>query len=108
MIQQTRTRPQETLELKTNKQIETFSLNPSLNVSEEDEWLIAVTSFEAMNSVFNITDENNSLLITTPGPWQTKSVEKTNSELNKLYELRSQNGVELHVKEVRKRGNQIN
>ena len=62
--------------------------------------------FEATNSVFNITNENNSFSITIPGHWQTKSAEKTTDELNKLLELRSQNGFELHVK-VRKRGNEI-
>ena len=63
-----------------------------------------MSSFECRNSVFNITNENNSFSITIPGHWQTKSAEKTIDELNKLLELRS---LELHVKEVRKRGNQI-
>ena len=35
-----------------------------------------------------------------------KSSEKTINELNQLLELRSQKGFKLHVKEVRKRGNQ--
>ena len=64
-----------------------------------------VSSFEATNSVFNITHENNLFSITIPSHWETKSAEKTIDELNKLLEFRSQNGIELHVKEVRKRRN---
>ena len=44
LIEQTRTKPQETLEFVMNKQTQTFSFN-------------AVTFFEVKNSVFNITDE---------------------------------------------------
>ena len=54
-----------------------------------------------MNSVFNITNENNSFSITIPGCWQTESAEKTINELNKLLELKSQYS-KLHVNEVRK------
>ena len=41
LIDQTKTKPQETLEFKMNKQIQTFSLNPSINLSEEKDgyWL---------------------------------------------------------------------
>ena len=38
---------------------------------------------------------------------KTKSEEKIIDELNKLLELKSQKGIELHVKDVRKRSNQI-
>ena len=56
------------------------------------------------NSVFNITEENNSFSITIPVHWQTKSDEKNFDELNKLIKLKSQIGIQLHVEEVRKRG----
>jgi len=56
---QTRTRPQETLQFKMNKQMQTFSFNPPFNLAEEGKWLLAVRSFKATNSVFNITNENN-------------------------------------------------
>ena len=104
LIQQTKTRSQETLEFKMNKQMETFSFNIPINLIEEGKWLLGVTSFECTNSVFNITNENNSFSITIPRHWETKSAEKTIEELNELIELRS---LELHVKEVRKRGNKI-
>ena len=104
LIENTRTRPQETLEFKMNKQMQTFSFNPPLNLIEEGKWLLAVSSLEGTNSVFNITNENNSFSIIIPGHYATESAEKTIDELNKLLELRS---LELHVKEVRKRGSKI-
>ena len=104
LIEQTKTKPQETLDFKMNIQMQTFSFNPPINLVEESKWLLGVTSFECTNSFFNITKENKSSSITIPGHWQTEFDEKTIDELNKLLELRS---LELHVKEVRKRGNQI-
>ena len=104
LIEQTKTKPQETLEFKMNKQTQTFSFSPPKNLIEEGRWLLAVTSFECTNSVFNIANENNSFSIIIPGHYQNKSAQKTINELNKLLELTS---LELHVKEVRKRGNKI-
>ena len=104
LIQQTKTKPQETLEFKMNKQMQTFSFSPPINLLEEDEWLLGVSSFECANSVFNITNENNSFAIIIPGHYETESAEKTIDELNKLLELKS---LELHVKAVRERGVKI-
>ena len=104
LIKQTKTKPQETLEFKMNKQMQMFSFNPPINLFEQDKWLIAVSSFECTNSVFNITNENNSFSIIVPGHYKTEFAEKTIDELNKLLELKS---LELHVEEVRKRGNRI-
>ena len=106
LIEQTKRRPQETLEFKMNKQMQTFSFNPPLNLVEEGKWLLAVSSFECTNSVYNINNENNSFSITVPGHWESKSVEKIITDLNKLLKLRSENGIELRVEEVRKRGSQ--
>ena len=104
LIEQTKTKPQETLEFKMNKQMQTFSFNPPINLVEEGKWLLGVSSYECTNSVFNITNENNSFSIIVPGHYETESAEKTIDELNKLMELRSQNGIELHVEQVRKKG----
>ena len=104
LIQQTKTKPQETLEFKMNKQMQTFSFNPPINLVEEGKWLIAVSSLECTNSVFNITDDNNSFSIIIPGHYQNKTDEKTINDLNKLLELKP---LELHVEEVKKRGNKI-
>ena len=103
LTEQTKPKPQETLEFKMNKQNQTFSFNPSINLLEEGKSLLAVSSFECTNSVFNITNENNSFSIIIPGHYQNESDEKTIDNLNKLLELKS---LELHV-EVKKRGNKI-
>ena len=63
---------------------------------------MAVSSLECTNSVFNITNEDNSFSIIIPGHYQNKSGEKTINNLYKLLELRS---LELHVAEVSKKGN---
>ena len=102
MIEQTKTKPEETLVLKQNKQMETFSFNPPLNLSEEGKCFLAVTSFKASNSVFIITNENNSCSISTPSYWTPESGEEFIKELTNLLKPRSQNGIELQVKEVEK------
>ena len=104
LIKQTKTKPQETLEFKMNKQRQIFSFNPPINFVEEDKWLLAVSSFECTNSIFNIIDDNNSFSIIIPGHWETEFAEKTIDEVIRLLELRS---LDLHVKKVRKRGNKI-
>ena len=58
LIQQTKTKPQETLEFKMIRS-KHFSLNPPINLVEEGKWLLGVSSFECTNSVFNINNENN-------------------------------------------------
>ena len=104
LIEQTRTKPQETLEFKMNKQMQTFSFNPPINLVEECKWLLRLSSLECTTSVFNMTNENNSFSIIIPGHYQTEFAEKMINDLNKLLELKS---LELHVEEVKKRGNKL-
>ena len=104
LIEQTKTRPQETLDFKMIKHMQTFSFSLPLNLIEEGKCLLGVTSFDCTNSVFNITKENISFSIPLPGHWDSKSAEKITDELNKLLELRSENGIDLHVDQVRKKG----
>ena len=104
LIENTKTKPQETLEFKMDKQMQTYSFNPPINLVEEGKWLIAVSSFECTNSVFNITNENNSFSIIIPGHYETEFAEQIIDDLKKLLELKS---LELHVEEVKKRGNKI-
>ena len=104
LIEQTKTKPQETLDFKMNKQMQSISLNPPINLTEEGKWLLAVTSFQARNSVFNITNENKSFSITIPGHWNSQSAEKFIDELKKLSELRCQNDIDLQVERARKKG----
>ena len=104
LIEQTKTKPQETLEFKMNRQTQSFSFNPPLNLIEEGKWLMAVSLFDCTNTVFNITNENNSFSIVIPGHYKNEFDEKVIINLKKLIELRS---LELHVEEVRKKGNII-
>ena len=99
LIQQTKTKPQETLEFKMNKQMQTFLFNPPINLVEEGKWLLAVSSSKCTNSVFNKTNENNSFSIIVPGHYQNKSDEKMINDLNEILELKS---IELHVDQVKK------
>ena len=67
LIEQTKTRPQETLDFKMNKQMQTFSFNPPINLIEEGKWLLGLSSLECTNFVFNKTNENNSFSTVIPG-----------------------------------------
>ena len=83
--------------------METFSFSPPLNLIAERKWLLAVTSFGATNSVFIITNKNNSFSISIPGYWYQKSSEEFLNRIHKLLDLGSQNDIESHVEEVEKR-----
>ena len=102
LIEQTKIKLQDLLEFKMIRSKQTFSFNPPTNLVEEGKWLLGVTLFDCTNSVFSITNENISFSIIIPGHYQTESAEKIFDELNKLLELTS---LEMHVNEVRKRGN---
>ena len=103
LIEQTKTKPLESLEFKMNEQMETFSFNPPINLIEEGKWLLTMSSFERTSSVFKITNGNNRFSIAIPRHWISESAEKTIDELNKLSELRSQKDFDLHVEQVRKK-----
>ena len=66
-----------------------------------------MTSSATTTSVFNKIDENNSFAITIPGYWSSRNGGGTNHKLQKLLELTSQNDIQLHVNEVRKRRNRV-
>ena len=104
LIQQTKTRPQETLEFKMNKRMQSFSLNLSINLVEEGKWLLGKSSLECTNSAVKITNGNKSFSIIIPGHCQTEFGEKKIKYLSKLLELKS---LELHVEPVRKRGKKV-
>ena len=87
--------------------MELFSFTPPITLSEERNWLLARTSFELTNSVFIMSDENKSFSISTPGNCNTEDGEELINKVNKLLKLRSENDIELHVEEIRKRGNGI-
>ena len=61
LLEERKSKPKETLEFNSNKQMETFSFNLPINLSEEGKLLLAVTYFGATNYVFKIPDENNNV-----------------------------------------------
>ena len=83
--------------------MESFSFSPPLNSVGEGKWLLAVTSFETTNSVFNITNKNNSLSLSIPVRWRNPKFlpEVVLDKLKNLLKLRSPKDIELHVEEVK-------
>ena len=57
LLQQTHTKPQETLEFKMTKPRETFHFKPPIQI--KGNWMIGLTDLEVYNSIFNLTEENN-------------------------------------------------
>ena len=57
IVENTLSKPQETLEFKMNKQKESFSIDIPLELPEQ--WMMGVTSLEVYNTVYNITEKNN-------------------------------------------------
>ena len=57
LIEQTHTKPQETLEFKKVKPRETFHFKPLIQI--KGDWMIGITDPEVYNSIFNITEDNN-------------------------------------------------
>ena len=61
IVENTHSKPQETLEFKMNKQKESFSFDVPLILNEK--WMMGVTSLEVYNTVYNITEKNKKLEI---------------------------------------------
>ena len=57
IIEQTHTKPQETLEFEMTKPRETFHFNPPILI--KGHWMIGLVDLDVYNSIFNITEENN-------------------------------------------------
>ena len=62
LIEQTKTKAQETLEFKMNKQMQTFSFNPPIDLVEEGKWLLAVSSFECTIQILFLASKTNTIL----------------------------------------------
>ena len=101
-IEQTKTKSQETLEFKMKKEMQTFRFYHQKKLIEGGNWLLVVTSFGAANSLFHITDENNSFPYSTPSHWNCEGGEDFNNKLHRLLELRSESDIDLHVKNGKK------
>ena len=61
IVENTHSKPQETLEFKMTKQKESFSFDVPLTLNEK--WMMGVTSLEVYNTVYNITNSDNKLQI---------------------------------------------
>ena len=61
IVENTLSKPQETLEFKMNKQKESFSFDIPLELPEQ--WMMGVTNLEVYNTLYNITEKNNKLKI---------------------------------------------
>ena len=59
LIEQTHTKPQETLEFKMIKPKETFHFETPIHIKED--WLIGLVDLEVYNSIFNITKKITNL-----------------------------------------------
>ena len=105
LIERTKTKPQETLGFKLKKQLQTFSFNPPINLSEEGKWLLGATFHETTNSVFDTTDQSKSFSITIPRYYTSRGGVEALFKLRELLKQREESDIELHVEEVRKRGN---
>ena len=66
--------------------------------------MLALTSFEATNSVFNISDTNNTFLLPSPGHLFSRGGVAYITKLKNLIKVRSESDFELHVKKVGKKG----
>ena len=88
--------------------MQTFSFSPPINLFEEGKWLLAETSFECTKFVFKKVEENINISISRAGCWGIPKYleDSVLHKLKKLLKLRAKNDTELHVEEVRKRGNQ--
>ena len=63
IVENTHSKPQETLEFKMSKQKESFSFDIPLDLPEQ--WMMGVTSLEVYNTIYNITEKNNKIKLFT-------------------------------------------
>ena len=80
----THTKPQETLEIKLTQSNETFSFTPLISI--EGCWMIWLTSLQANDSVFNITEENNEFELYTD-TFDEFSITKLKAELKEILSI---------------------
>ena len=59
LIEQTHTKPEETLEFKMIRSKQKFHFNPPIQI--KGDWMLGLIDLEVYTSIFNITEENNKL-----------------------------------------------
>ena len=105
IVENTLSKPQETLEFKMNKQKESFSFDIPLDLPEQ--WMMGVTSLEVYNTVYNITEKNNKIKLfeTEQNLKEYKIATDFMSMIKKLYEI-SNKGIS-DIEEIKKLINDV-
>ena len=105
IVENTLSKPQETLEFKMNKQKESFSFDIPLDLPEQ--WMMGVTSLEVYNTVYNITEKNNKIKLfeTEQNLKEYKIATDFMSMIKKLYET-SNKGIS-DIEEIKKLINDV-
>ena len=106
IVENTHSKPQETLEFKMNKQKESFSFDIPLELPEK--LMMGVTSLEVYNTVYNITEKNNKLklLTTEQNLKEYKVATEFMSKIKKLYETSGNKGIS-NIEEIEKLINDV-
>ena len=106
IVENTLSKPQETLEFKMNKQKESFSFDIPLDLPEQ--WMMGVTSLEVYNTVYNITEKNNKLKLftTEQNLKEYKVATEFMSKIKKLYETSGNKGIS-NIEEIKKLINDV-
>ena len=101
IVENTHSKPQETLEFKMNKQKESFSFDLPLELPEQ--WMMGVTSLEVYNTLYNITEKNNKhkLFETDKMLKEYKVATEFMSKIKKLYETSGNKGIS-NIEEIKK------
>ena len=101
IVENTLSKPQETLEFKMIKQKESFSFDIPLELPEQ--WMMGVTRLEVYNTVYNITEKNNKLKLfkTEQNLKEYKVVTEFMSKIKKLYETSGNKGIS-NIEEIKK------
>ena len=100
-VENTHSKPQETLEFRMNKQKESFSFDIPLELPEQ--WKMGVTSLEVYNTVYNITEKNNKIKLfeTDKKLKEYKVATEFMSKIKKLYETSGNKGIS-NIEEIKK------
>ena len=95
LIHQIHTIPEETLEFKMNKAIETFHVNPPIQV--EDDWMLGLIDLEVYNTIFNPTEKSTSFKIYKypDGKSVSVSYEKVRNEIEKVLDFSDNTATDL-------------
>ena len=106
IVENTLSKPQETLELKMNKQKESFSFDIPLELPEQ--WMMGVTSLEVYNTVYNITEKNNKIKLFETDKMLKEYQVATEfmSKIKELYETSGNKGLS-NIEEIKKLINDV-